>query len=189
MQHFVDVVSREGSDRFTVHARKAWLKGLSPKENRNIPPLRYDDVYRLKREMPDEMIEINGGIKSLDAVAAHLEHVDAVMIGRAAVDTPYLFAEVDQRFFASREPVLTREDIVHRMVDYLDDWLRKGEKMHRITRHMLTLFAGQPGTRAWKQWLSQPRDELGPEVLLEGLRRVQEVAAWMSLRHESSAYL
>ena len=104
MVDFVDIVAAEGCDRFSVHARKAWLSGLSPKQNRTIPPLRHHDVYRLKRERPELPIEINGGVLSLDEVAAHLEHVDAVMIGRAAWDHPWMFAEVDRRFFNPDAP-------------------------------------------------------------------------------------
>ena len=101
MLRFVDEVASAGADRFSVHARKAWLSGLSPKQNRNVPPLRPDEIYRLKAERPSLPIEINGGIRDLDTAAAHLEHVDAVMIGRAAWDTPFMFAEVDQRFWGA----------------------------------------------------------------------------------------
>jgi tRNA-dihydrouridine synthase A len=102
MLHFVDIVAAAGCDRFSVHARKAWLSGLSPKQNRTIPPLRHHEVYRLKRERPELPIEINGGVRSLGEIAEHLEHVDAVMIGRAAWDDPWLFADVDRRFFGDR---------------------------------------------------------------------------------------
>ena len=112
MARFVGIVSEAGVERFTVHARKAWLKGLSPKENRTIPPLRYEDVYRLKREFPHLSIEINGGVKTFEEVREHLEHVDAAMLGRAAYETPYLFATADQEFYGTESLPPTRREVV-----------------------------------------------------------------------------
>ena len=123
MHNFVSIVSQANCDRFSVHARKAWLQGLSPKQNRNVPPLRYEDVYRLKRELPELEIEINGGIKQLEDFERHLEQVDAVMIGRAAYDNPTLFATVDKRFFGVQENhsaiVNTRRELVEAMFPYV----------------------------------------------------------------------
>lgn len=177
MLRFVDTVSNAGCQRFTVHARKAWLKGLSPKENRNVPPLRYDEVYRLKQERPHLDIEINGGIKTHEAIKMHLEHVDAVMIGRAAYDDPYLFADVDQRYFGSTDPVITRHEVVQRLYPYIEESLsRPGTKLNHITMHLLQLFARQPGGRQWRRHLSENafRDDATLQVLEDGLKLVPE---------------
>ncbi len=155
MAAFVRTVADAGCKRFTVHARKAWLQGLSPKENRNVPPLRYDDVYRLKREFPDLFVEINGGIQTLDAASEHLRHVDAVMIGRAAYDNPYLLADADRVIYGDDREPISRAEVVENMLGYCDLWLAQGFKLGSITRHMLQLFAGQPGTKAWKRYLSE----------------------------------
>jgi len=158
MLHFVDAVSAAGSDRITIHARKAWLQGLSPKQNRNIPPLRYPDVYRLKQERPELVVEINGGIKTLDEFDTHLEQVDAVMIGRAAWDNPMLFAEVDARYFGDDTAPPTAAEVVARYAPYAQRWLtRPGYKATRIHRNLLNLFSGRPGARRWKQALSTGR--------------------------------
>lgn len=154
MTEFVRIVSESGVERFSVHARKAWLQGLSPKENRDIPPLRYEDVHRLKQEFPHLFIEINGGITSLEQVREQLQSVDAVMIGRAAYDDPYLFATVDRDFFGENTIPPTRQQVVEAMLPYVDYWISRGFKLHTISRHMLQLFAGQPGTKAWKRYLS-----------------------------------
>jgi tRNA-dihydrouridine synthase A len=156
LEHFVRVVASEGCDRFSVHARKAWLTGLNPKQNRTIPPLRYEDVHRLKATFPDLAIEINGGIRTYEEIDRQLGHVNAVMIGRAAYEEPMLFAEVDQRYFGSDERSPTRREIALAMLPYIEQETRDGEPLHRITRHMLTLFAGQAGTRVWKQHLGDP---------------------------------
>ncbi|MGF1457549.1 MAG: tRNA dihydrouridine(20/20a) synthase DusA, partial [Leptolyngbyaceae cyanobacterium] len=151
MANFVATVATTGCQQFSVHARKAWLQGLSPKENRDVPPLRYADVYRLKRDFPHLCIEINGGIKTLAQVRDHLAQVDAVMIGRAAYDIPYLFAEVDRRFFGVEDAVNTRSQVVEAMLPYVDYWTGQGLKLNSITRHMLMLFHGQPGSRTWRR--------------------------------------
>lgn len=178
MLHFVDVVSRAGPARFTVHARKAWTKGLSPKENRNVPPLRHEEVHRLKAERPELTIETNGGITTARGIEQHLAQVDAVMVGRAARDHPMLFAEVDQRFWGDTTPVPTRAEIARPVADYvargMDTWSRF--KPHHATRHLLNLFAGRPGSRRWKQTLARA-NELGPAVIEAALQAVEEVAA------------
>lgn len=174
MLHFVDVVSEVGCTRFTVHARKAWLQGLSPKENRNIPPLRYDEVYRLKRERPHLFVEINGGVKTLDDIDVHLQHVDAVMIGRAAWDTPMLFAEVDRRYFDPSAPVPTAEEAIRSLVPWFDAGVKRGWKPLWMVKPMLNLFTGQRGTRAWKRALTEgARDAKGGQLLLDGLAAVE----------------
>jgi tRNA-dihydrouridine synthase A len=187
---FVSIVADSGCRQFTVHARKAWLSGLSPKENRNVPPLRYDDVYRLKAAFPELMIEINGGVRDVDSIVEHLRHVDAVMIGRAAVDNPYLLATFDRDLFGASSTVLTRSQVVHRMFDYVDEQTQKGEKLHRITRHMLTLFSGIPGTRAWKRYLSggpvQGKASDNLRTALEEVERVRSQARAIHLPSDST---
>ena len=180
MLRFVDVVSAEGCDRFTVHARKAWLSGLSPKENRDIPPLRYEDVYRLKAERPDLVIEINGGITSMDAVADHLDRTDAVMIGRAAYDEPMLFASADRRFFGEEQtPEVDIHAVAESMVAYADERMQAGDRLNHITRHLLSLFSGRPGGRHWRRILTEGaiKPGAGPDLILEALERVRSVAA------------
>ncbi|MEZ4463384.1 MAG: tRNA dihydrouridine(20/20a) synthase DusA [bacterium] len=178
MRRFVDVVAAAGCARFSVHARKAWLSGLSPRENRTVPPLRYADVYRLKAERPELAIEINGGITTLAEAEAHLALVDAVMIGRAAYDDPWLFAEADARVFGRPGPVRTRADVVRAMAAYAEGWLSGGGRLHHVTRHMLGLFAGVPGGRRFRQILGgATRPEAGPALLIQALEAVDGVAA------------
>ncbi|HUX13858.1 MAG TPA: tRNA dihydrouridine(20/20a) synthase DusA [Spirochaetia bacterium] len=156
LRSFVQTVRKAGPDRFTVHARIAILSGLSPKENREIPPLRYEDVYALKAEFPELLIEINGGFTSLDQIARALESVDAVMVGRAAYDNPYLFADVDRLFFGETSMPPTRRQIIEHLIPYVERWEADGLSPHRILRHVLGLFLGQRGSRKWKQLLSPP---------------------------------
>ena len=155
MANFVQIVADAGCTNFTVHARKAWLQGLSPKENRNVPPLRYKDVYRLKQDFPHLFIEINGGISDLEQTKEHLEFVDGVMVGRAAYDRPYLFATVDRDIYDEDVTPKTRHQIVEAMLPYIERQLSKGTRLNSISRHMLQLFAEQPGTKAWKRYISQ----------------------------------
>jgi tRNA-dihydrouridine synthase A len=161
MAEFVQTVAAAGCQRFSVHARKAWLKGLSPKENRDIPPLRYDDVYRLKQEFPHLAIEINGGIQTIAQAQVHLAQVDAVMIGRAAYDNPYLFATADQVFYGETETVRSRQAVAEAMIPYTDHWVNQGFSPHKITRHLLQLFAGQSGSRLWKRYLTEQSSRSG----------------------------
>lgn len=166
MVQFVETVSQAGCQRFTVHARKAWLQGLSPKENRTVPPLRYEDVHRLKRDFSHLFIEINGGICTLDQTQKHLQAVDAVMIGRAAYDNPYLFAAADRDIFGDRTLPPTRHEVVDAMLPYIDQWVRRGLKLNKMTRHMLQLFTGQPGSRAWKRYLTEESCKPGAGVTI-----------------------
>ncbi len=188
LRAFVETVAAAGCDRFSVHARKAWLSGLSPKQNREVPPLRYDDVYRLKRDLPNLTIEINGGVTSLDGAGEHLRHVDGVMIGRAAYDRPYLFAEADRRFFGASDPPPTRRQVVEALLPYLESWHRRGMAAAHLTRHVLQLFAGRPGARAWRRYLSEnaPRGGAGPEILREASKRVPD-AVLDQLPHPETA--
>ena len=156
MLNFVDIVSQAKADRFSVHARKAWLQGLNPKENREIPPLRYDEVYELKRVRPDLEIEINGGIKTIESMASHLGHVDAVMIGRAVYENPWLFHDVDTLWYgAESAPCLTRLDAVERMIPYIEEHVRAGGSVFHVLRHMLGLFAGQRRGKWWRRFISE----------------------------------
>jgi len=149
----VDLCARAGVRRFIVHARKAWLKGLSPKENRDVPPLDYPLVWRLKAERPDLVIDINGGIADLDAATEHLDHVDGVMLGRAAYHEPALLGEVDARIFGESARVEPLE-AVERYRPYVAAQLAEGVHLAAMTRHMLGLFHGRPGARAWRRILT-----------------------------------
>lgn len=166
LDRFVRTVSATGCTHFIVHARKAWLKGLSPKENRDVPPLRYDLVHRLKQENPHLTIAINGGIRSLDEAEQHLTTFDSVMIGRAAYETPYLLADADRRLFGGA-PGPDRHAVVDAMIPYVEDRLSRGTPLSAITRHMLGLFQGLVGARAWRRHISENahRPGAGPEVL------------------------
>ncbi|MEL6815404.1 MAG: tRNA dihydrouridine(20/20a) synthase DusA [Cyanobacteria bacterium J06598_3] len=178
MVNFVTVVSATGCRRFSVHARKAWLQGLSPKDNRTVPPLRYGDVHRLKQDFPHLEIEINGGFKTLEDAKAQLKAVDAVMIGRAAYDTPYLFAQADQSFFGVTTPPLTRHQVVQAMLPYIDQWTSGGLRLNSITRHMMHLFHGQPGSRIWKRYITERacKPGAGAQVVAEALEEVTAAA-------------
>jgi len=169
----VELCAKAGVGHFVVHARKALLQGLSPKENRDVPPLNYPLVYRLKRERPDLTIVINGGIGSLDEAQAHLVHVDGVMLGRAAYHTPGLLGEVDQGLFDA-EGVVTAVEAVERYKPYIALELAKGTHLAAMTRHMLGLFHGAPGARAWRRILTVEgvRAGAGLEVIDRALAEV-----------------
>ncbi len=175
LQEFVGRVADAGSASLIVHARKAWLNGLSPRENREVPPLRYDVVYRLKDAKPDLPIVINGGITDLDSAERHLARVDGVMIGRAAYENPYVLAEVDRRFFGEMQPAAGREAVAEGMLPYVMEQYAAGVPVHRITRHMLGLFNGLPGARAWRRTLSETArlPNVGPEVIRRALDQVR----------------
>lgn len=177
LRTFVHTVSdRGGVTSFTVHARKAWLKGLSPKENREIPPLNYPLVYTLKQERPDLEIIINGGIPDLDAVERHLSQTDGAMLGRAAYQTPWVLADVDRRLFNAENPVRTPHQAIRNYLPYVEQRLCEGVPLKSMTRHMMGLFAGAKGARAWRRTLSEQahKDGAGPEVLLQALLHVSE---------------
>lgn len=167
LDRFVDAVLPTGIEALYVHARKAWLKGLSPKENRDIPPLDYDRVYRLKQRLGDFPVYINGGITTLEACVEHLAHVDGVMLGRAAYHDPMILAEVDARFFGDTRPTITLAEIEAEMAAYAERELGKGARLNQITRHMLGLANGLPGARRFRQILSvdAAKPGAGPEVI------------------------
>jgi tRNA-dihydrouridine synthase A len=178
VRDFVGKVAQAGCRTFIVHARNAILKGLSPKENREIPPLKYEVAYELKRQFPDLEIIINGGVRSDDEIARHLEHLDGVMLGREAYHNPWVMAHWDQRFYGDGRPVPTREQVLAAMVPYIAAQLAEhgshGLKLNSITRHMLGLTAGLPGARAFRQLLSDPKRlaEGDPNLLLEAAARM-----------------
>jgi len=173
---FIETVKQSGCDTFIVHARKAWLSGLSPKENRDIPPLDYERVYQLKRDYPQLIIAINGGITDLAQIKEHLLHVDGVMVGREAYQNPYMLAHIDAELFADHHAISSRHDIIMQMLPYIEQHLQSGGYLSHITRHMLGLFQGVPGARAWRRYLSEnaTRKGAGTEVLLAALGHVQE---------------
>lgn len=163
LSHFVESVAEAGCDRFTVHARKAWLSGLSPKQNRTVPPLRYEEVYRLKRMFPHLHIEINGGVLDLDSVCSHLTNVDAVMIGRAAYDDPSVFLHADSRIFGATGESPTLYSAIRGYLPYVREQVAKGVPVGALSRHILHLFRGRPGARQWRRILTEdasrnPRD-------------------------------
>ncbi len=152
---FIDCVKQAGCETFIVHARKAWLNGLSPKENREIPPLQYDTVYQLKQDFPELDFIINGGFTTQDAIMQQFQHVDGVMIGRAAYQNPYLLAEVDQALYASDAPIPSRYDILEKFIDYVQHNLDQDVYLGHMSRHILGLFLHQPGARAYRRYISE----------------------------------
>jgi len=174
LSHFVATVSQAGCSTFIVHARKAWLQGLSPKQNREIPPLQYEVVHRLKQDFPQLEIILNGGLKTLPQMEQQLGQVDGIMIGREAYQNPWVLAQVDARIFGKTAAPLTRQQVVEKMRPFVEQQLALGVPVHRVTRHMLGLFQGQPGARAWRRHLSENvhRPGTGPEILNQALARV-----------------
>jgi tRNA-dihydrouridine synthase A len=175
LHDFVATVAAAGCGTFIVHARKAWLRGLSPKQNREVPPLRYEVVYRLKQDFPALTIVINGGIKSLDQAAAHLAQVDGVMIGREAYQNPYMLAEADRRLFDAAAPVPSRAAVLDGLIGYIERQRADGVPLHAVTRHVLGLFQGVPGARAWRRHLAENahRPGAGAEVVRAAADLVQ----------------
>jgi tRNA-dihydrouridine synthase A len=153
LERFVEIVRASGCTVFVVHARKAWLEGLSPKENREIPPLNYERVYRLKREFPGLTIILNGGIASVADVREHLRHVDGVMLGRTAYHEPYRLAEIEHELFDT--PLPDRDRVLARMRPYIEAHLARGDRLQHISRHLLGLYQGLPGARAYRRVLSE----------------------------------
>lgn len=161
---FVETVAAAGVTSFTVHARKAWLKGLSPKENRTIPPLDYDLVRRLKRERPELEVILNGGLEDLDHGLAEGSELDGFMLGRAAYHTPWVLAEADSRVFGGADPVKTRIEAIDAYLPYIERRMSEGVQLHSITRHILGLFHAQPGGRNWRRILSEKGGRHGASI-------------------------
>lgn len=171
LHHFVSTVSAAGCDTFIVHARKAWLSGLSPKENREIPPLSYDSVYQLKRDFPQLHISINGGVMTLQDVTRHLQQVDGVMIGRAAYNNPWMLAQADELIFGDKTKHASQREMVLSFLPFIERQCEQGVRLHAITRHMLGLFHGMPGASRWRRMLSEQANRPGANtnLILEAL--------------------
>lgn len=155
LAQFIGTVAEAGCETFIIHARKAWLSGLSPKENREVPPLRYDIAERIKRDFSRLEIVLNGGVHTLSEAQAHLQIFDGVMIGRAAYHNPYLLAEADRLLFKSTDLPLSRRAIIESMLPYIQGELERGARLHSISRHLLGLYHGQPGGRLWRRYLGE----------------------------------
>lgn len=179
LKEFTEALRAAGCKTLTVHARIAILEGLSPKDNRSVPPLNYERVYKLKSEYPDMTIVLNGGITTVEECSKHLEHVDGVMIGRQAYQQPWILTELEHAFGHNADYLApSRHDVVQRMLPYIKRELGRGAELKQITRHMLGLFAGQPGARAWRRYLSENahRPGAGIEVLYAALERLPRAA-------------
>ncbi|MDP4944610.1 tRNA dihydrouridine(20/20a) synthase DusA [Alishewanella sp. SMS8] len=176
LQDFVQIVADAGCQQFVIHARKAWLKGLSPKENREVPPLNYGRVYQLKQDFPALDISINGGIKTLAEAATHLKQLDGVMIGREAYTNPYMLSEVDAQLYGDAHPVLSQHQLVRQMLPYIEQQMQQGARFWHIARHMLGLFQGLPGARQWRRLLSEQGhlSSATPTLLEAALAKVPE---------------
>tara|TARA_B100000674_G_scaffold429880_1_gene386173 strand:+ start:522 stop:1514 length:993 start_codon:yes stop_codon:yes gene_type:complete len=151
---FISIIKETGVKTFIIHARKAMLGNFTPKQNLNIPPLKYEYVYKLKKDFPKEQIIINGGITSVDEIKPHLEKTDGVMIGRAAYHTPYILAEIEKEIF-NNDKVLSRQEVIEQLIPYIKNELNKGTRLNQIMRHTLGLFHGQNGASYWKRYLSE----------------------------------
>lgn len=165
---FVDTVAATGCKTFIVHARKAWLQGLSPKQNREVPPLRYERVYQLKKDFPHLEIIINGGIEGIEAAQAHCQSVDGVMIGREAYHNPYFLAQVDRQMFGEETPIPSREEVFRNYVAYCAKQIEQGVQLQHLSRHVLGLFHGQKGGKKFRRYISEqvPQNKSDPELLL-----------------------
>jgi tRNA-dihydrouridine synthase A len=186
LEQFVSAVAGAGCRTFIVHARKAWLQGLSPKQNREVPLLDYGRVYRLKAAHPELEIIVNGGIGSLDDAEAHLAKVDGVALGRAAYQNPYLLADVDRRLFGTTTPPPSRCDVIEALIPYAERHIRAGGRLNNIARHILGLYHGQPRARAFRRHLSElaPRSSAHAGILKDVLRLVESAAPVFSLAAE-----
>ncbi|MGH8461061.1 MAG: tRNA dihydrouridine(20/20a) synthase DusA [Stenotrophobium sp.] len=182
LRHFVETVAACGCETFIIHARKAWLNGLSPKENREIPPLRYEVVYRLKQDFPGLRIVINGGIHTLEECREHLRHVDGVMLGREAYENPWMLSEVDAGLFGSPVATFTRTELLRRYLPYIERELSNGTPLAHITRHILGLFRGEQDSRSFRRILSERACKPGAgieviEAALDAVEQLPQLAA------------
>jgi tRNA-dihydrouridine synthase A len=179
LQRFVETVAGAGCATFIIHARKAWLKGLSPKENREVPPLDYARVYRLKAAMPNLEIIINGGIETLDACDGHLKHVDGVMLGRAAYQDPAILGAVDQRYFDAALPERARAEALTALVPYAERHIAAGGRLSNITRHVLGLYHGRPRGRQYRRLLSEQavKPNAAADILIQAMHLAEGLHA------------
>ncbi len=184
LSRFIETVAGAGCGIFIVHARKAWLQGLSPKENRDVPPLDYERVYRLKAAFPELTIVLNGGIGTLEEALAHLDEVDGVMLGRAAYKTPGILADVDRVIFGAGEPAMSADAVLERMLAYAARELERGTKLSCITRHMTGLINGKPGARGFRRLLTEEsvKPGAGLEVLEAAIAAARDAAARKAAR-------
>ena len=171
LYNFIETVAKTGCENFIIHARKAWLKGLNPKQNRTLPPLNYERVYQLKEKFPELYIGINGGIKTIPEIREHLKYVDAVMLGREAFNNPYLFSEIDRLFFADATELLSRIEVFRTYITYAKQQFSAGVKLNFLIRPILGLFHGLPGARQWRGYLTTEayKQERGVELLESSL--------------------
>jgi len=177
LKTFIQIVARGGCQIFIIHARKAWLQGLSPKENRDVPPLNYETVYCIKREFPELEIIINGGLKTLEDAKKQLDFVDGAMIGREAYHNPYILVKADQLIYGDNNELLpSRKKILEQYLPYVEQQLTKGVNLTQISRHLLGLFQGLPGAKAWRRHISENayKDGAGIEVIEQAQRLVSE---------------
>lgn len=174
LRQFIAVVSAAGCETFIIHARKAWLKGLSPKENRDVPPLNYELVYQIKGENPALNIIVNGGIKSIESSLKHVESVDGVMLGREVYHNPYLMVQVDAKLYGDDYKILSRKQILERYFPYIEQQIEQGACLKHMSRHLLGLFQGQPGAKAWRRYISENayKEGAGIEVLQYAMDKV-----------------
>ena len=179
LKGFVEPVAAAGCSVFIVHARKAWLQGLSPKENREIPPLNYPWVYQLKKDFPDLTIILNGGVQTLEESREHLLHVDGVMIGREAYQNPWMLAQADLKLYGMDNPAISRDDVIDGLLPYVEHLLARGVHLNHITRHILGLYQGVPGARKFRRHISENayKKQAGLEVLTEAYRLVREAGS------------
>ncbi len=175
LHDFVCKVAATGCDTFIIHARKAWLNGLSPKENREIPPLRYEAVYQLKQDFPTLKIILNGGIKTVSEVKQQLDSVDGVMIGREIYYRPFFLAEIEREFFSNYDNILTPDSILESLLPYIEKQLAKGTRLSHLTRHIMGLYQGVPGVRTWRRYLSEHahRFDAGIEVVRAAVQEIK----------------
>ncbi|MCL1080223.1 tRNA dihydrouridine(20/20a) synthase DusA [Parashewanella spongiae] len=175
LTQFIDIVQAKGCTDFTIHARKAWLNGLSPKENREIPPLDYERVYLLKKDYPHLHLSLNGGINSIEQMKSHLEHVDGVMVGREAYNNPFILSQVDSQLCGIDASVMTRAEVIEQMMPYIERHLKQGGRLNHITRHIIGLFQGLPGSRNWRRYLSENAHKQGAgiEVIKTAFSKVE----------------
>lgn len=176
LQQFINTVADAGCKTFVVHARKAWLSGLSPKQNREIPELDYQRVYKIKQLFPHLNIAINGGITDLDSTATHLQYVDGVMIGREAYNNPFILADVDERFFSAKPNNSNRHDIIEAMLPYIEQEIAQGTKLHHMSRHVLGLYNGLKGAKGFRRHISENahKKDANINVIIDAMRYVQD---------------
>lgn len=177
LYNFLDVVSKAGCQTFIIHARKAWLKGLSPKQNRDVPPLNYELVYQMKQEFPHLEIIINGGIKTLQESTKHLRHVDGVMMGREAYHNPMIMADVDRLIYSDTQAKsLSAKDVLNEYIEYMQKQLNQGVYLKHMSRHLLGLFSGKPGAKGWRRYISENayKNDAGIEVIRQAAAFVSE---------------